>query len=530
MLASETAVHPNPPPTDPVPSIAQPLLMDVQPSDRRAAGTTPQSPIQEPPIPTPNLSRTRSWIVIVQLSGINFISSLSGGLLTIGLPIMASNLGLSDNLRVWPSAVSSLTGGSCLLVAGSLADVLGPRRVNLLGCLFIAVFVLACGLARSGIELIMFRALQGIATALFVPSAVSMVSTNIEHGRPRNLGFAFIFLAYPLGYGLGLALGGVFVNTVGWRPGFFAGGTTGFLFFLVGIWTLPKDPNISKKRLSTEIDWVGALMAGICIATFSYVLADLSADTANIKKAVNIVLLIFSVVLALAFPAWMRFRERQQKPALMPNSLWKNKSFTSVCLMALISNAVVTCMGLFCSLFFQNIQLLSAIEASVRILPQVAIGTTLCILSGMLINKLPVLAAVLTLTVLCAIAPLLMAVTDPTWPYWYSALWAQLLTPLSIDITLTIGTLIVTDVFPIHTQASAGAVFNTFSQLGASVGLCVLSVISTNVTNKSDTKSPQALLAGYRASFWTLFAWTLTAFLIGTVGLRNLGKIGRKKD
>ena len=111
-----------------------------------------------------------------------------------------------------------------------------------------------------------------------MPSAVSMVSTNIEHGRPRNVGFAFIFLAYPLGYGLGLALGGVFVNTVGWRVGFFAGGPTGFLLFLVGIWTLPKDPKIgvtknAKKRLSTEIDWVGALMASICIATFSYVLA-----------------------------------------------------------------------------------------------------------------------------------------------------------------------------------------------------------------------------------------------------------------
>jgi MFS family permease len=166
-------------------------------------------------------------------------------------------------------------------------------------------------------------------------------------------------------------------------------------------------------------------------------------------------------------------------------------------------------------------------------LPQIAVGSALCILSGMLINKIPVLAAVLTLTVLCAIAPLLMAITNPRWPYWYSALWAQLLTPLSIDVTLTVGTLVVTDVFPTRTQALAGAVFNTFSQLGVSVGLCILSVISADVSNKSrytDPKSPQALLEGYRASFWALFAWTMTAVLIGMVGLRNLGKIGGKKD
>jgi MFS family permease len=240
MLASPTAV--NPQPTGQVQTTAEPLLMDIRQSDIRKAGTTPQSPIQETQIPTPNLSRTRSWIVIIQLTGINFISSLSSGLLTIGLPTMASNLELSDDLLVWPTSVSSLTGGSCLLIAGSLADVLGPRRVNLLGCFFIAVFVIACGLARSGIELIMFRAFQGIATALFVPSAVSMVSTNIEHGRPRNVGFAFIFLAYPLGYGLGLALGGVFVNTVGWRVGFFAGGTTEFCSSLSGSGHFPKTP------------------------------------------------------------------------------------------------------------------------------------------------------------------------------------------------------------------------------------------------------------------------------------------------
>jgi predicted MFS family arabinose efflux permease len=92
------------------------------------------------------------------------------------------------------------------------------------------------------------------------------------------VGFALIFLAYPLGYGLGMVFGGVFVNTVGWRVGFIGGGIIGFVLFLLGIWTLPKDHKKSAtestmKRLSTEIDWVGALMASACIAIFSYVLA-----------------------------------------------------------------------------------------------------------------------------------------------------------------------------------------------------------------------------------------------------------------
>jgi MFS family permease len=254
----------------------EPSTQVVDPFGGWTNNSRPLSLIQEAQTPTPKLSKSRSWVILVQLCGINFIASFSTGLLTIGLPAIAFSLKLSDSLLLWPTSVFSLTGGSCLLIAGSITDVFGPRRVNLLGSFFIATFILVCGLAHDGIEIILFRAFEGIATALFVPSAVSIVSTNMKHGRPRNIGFALIFLAYPLGYGLGLALGGVFVNTVGWRVGFFADGATGFLLFLIGLRTLPKDTKLDNdtvKRLRTEIDWIGALIASACLSTFSYVLA-----------------------------------------------------------------------------------------------------------------------------------------------------------------------------------------------------------------------------------------------------------------
>jgi hypothetical protein len=78
-----------------------------------------------------------------------------------------------------------------------------------------------------------------------------------------------------------------------------------------------------------------------------------------------------------------------------------------------------------------------------------------------------------------------------------------------------------------------GAVFNTLAQLGTSIGLTTMSVISVNITEESRFKnklSPAALMEGYRATFWTLFAWMVTACLVGGYGLRNLGKIGQKRD
>lgn len=231
------------------------------------------------PLSPPKLSQSRAWIVMAQLVSVNFIINFCGGLVTIGLPVFALDLNLSDDLLIWPISVTSLAGGACVLLAGTIADVLGPKKVYLTGAFLAAIFILVCGSARDGIELIMFRALQGIAGALVGPSASSIISTNIERGRTRNIGFASLYLAFPLGYGLGMVVGGVLVSTVGWRSGFYGAGVLQYLIASIAVWTLPKDKKLGSfkqmsKRLSTEIDWMGALIACTCVSTFSYVLAQ----------------------------------------------------------------------------------------------------------------------------------------------------------------------------------------------------------------------------------------------------------------
>jgi MFS family permease len=228
--------------------------------------------------PSSILPKGRSIIVIAQLSGINFLTSFTNGIVTVGLPVLAADIALKDNLMVWPTSVLSLTSGTCLLLAGAIADVIGPRSINLVGCFLLACFILACGLSRTGIQLIMFRALQGVASALAVPTGISIVSTSIADGRPRNLGFACLGLSQPLGFSLGLVLGGILINTVSWRSGFYIGGGLSFVLFAVGIWALPpiavpRSEVPKVQRMRSEIDWIGAVLASSSIAIFSYVLA-----------------------------------------------------------------------------------------------------------------------------------------------------------------------------------------------------------------------------------------------------------------
>ncbi|KAK1236902.1 hypothetical protein MKX08_007850 [Trichoderma sp. CBMAI-0020] len=497
-------------------------------------------------------SKLRATLVVAQLLGLNLFSSFCNGVVVVGLPAMAASLHIDEGLLVWPTSVFYLTAGSCLLLAGSIADVVGTKTMSLVGAFAAAVSAMACGLAQSSGQLIAFRALQGITNAIIVPSSVSIVSTGLEEGRPRNLGFACLGFAGPIGFSLGLVLGGVFADSLGWRAAFYLAAATTFALFLAGIWVIPKNAvrrgESVWSRILTEIDITGAVIGTASLVMLSYVLAVLSADIHSIHKASTIALLVVSVVLIPVFIGWMQYREKHQRNALIPNSLWKNWVFTSCCLMVLFTTAVCNCMELYSSLFFQQVQRHSALRASLQILPSLISGALTNISTGIFVNRMPVMWSVLISSTISAVAPLLMALIHPEWPYWYDAFFAQfythlviltvsdrmqILTPLSCDILFTVGLLVVSDVFPAHMQALSGAVFNTCAQLGTAIGLTVTSLIATSVTNSSsdaDKESPSALMDGYRAVFWTMFAAMALTCVLSVLGLRTVKQLGVKRD
>ncbi|KAI0427238.1 MFS general substrate transporter [Xylaria sp. FL1042] len=519
----------------------QPIIVNAAPAAPLPVPRDRRSRIQETSSPPPSeiavFSKTRTVIVVTHLLGLSLLSSFSNGIIVVGLPTIAGTLRLGEGLLLWPTSVFYLTAGSTLLLTGSIADVAGPKTVNMLGALLGAAFALGCGLAQTGGELIAFRALQGISNALIVPSSISIISTNVKDGQPRNLGFACLGLAGPIGFSLGLVLGGVFIDSIGWRAAFyFVGASTAVLFF-AGFWILPRDRLRSAhsiwKRLAVEIDWIGAIVASVGLATLSYIFAALSADVKNIHQPSSIALLIISGASIPAFIGWMHYQVKRSRTALIPNSLWRSFVFTSSCIMVLFATAVTNCMELYSSLFFQEVQSTSALGASLRILPSLIAGAIINLSTGLFVNRIPVMWSVFLTSVISAVAPLLMAVINPAQPYWYGAFFAQILSPLSCDVLFTVGLLVISDVFPSHMQALSGAVFNTCAQLGTAIGLSITSLISTAVTNASgyaDAGSPSALLTGYRAVFWTLFAWMVLVSLVSVPGLQKVGKIGLKRD
>ncbi|KAK6362554.1 hypothetical protein TWF730_000012 [Orbilia blumenaviensis] len=485
---------------------------------------------------TSQTSRLRKALMTFQLSGINFAFSAANGLVIIGLPKMTQELNLPESLAFWPASVPGLTTASTLLLAGSIADVIGAKLIDLIGCLMSGAFMLGCGFARKGEEIVALRALQGVGIALHLSSSVSLVTQSVPRGKGRNISFACLGLSQPLGFSFGLVVGGSLVDTIGWRAGWYLYGCITLLLATLGFWSLPSVSRIGVLRSSmqdfkSKVDWVGSLLASAFMAFLSYFLAILSTDVYRIKEPATVVFLCLGLLALPLFVGWVHHQSKKQRPVLIPNSFWSNSTFSSICITISLSFAVLSALELFASLFFQEIQHLSALQAGVRILPSLIVGTILNFTTGLFVHKAPANWIIIITSLLTAGAPLLMAIVKPQWPYWTNAFIAQLLMPISCDVLFTVGLIIITDIFPEDRQAVAGAVYSTASQFGQAFGLAIMQVISTLVAKEYGSMNRvTALMEGYRASFWTMFAFMISCAAVGGIGLRKTGKIGLKQD
>jgi MFS family permease len=229
----------------------------------------------------------------------------------------------------------------------------------------------------------------------------------------------------------------------------------------------------------------------------------------------------------------MSRQERLGRPALIPNSLWRNQVFSSICLCVFLTWGAFNAVENILTFVLQYVQSVPAMEASVRFLPGPVCGALTELAMGFIVDRFRadfILAVGLTLT---SVSPLVMALVNPKTIYWAYEFPAVALNPIGADALFTISNLLITSMFPEKTQALAGGVFNTVAQVGKSVGLATSAVIASTITDRShfeDKSSPEALLIGYKAAFWYCFALSLTTLFISGFGLRAIGKIGLKRD
>ncbi|KAL8993739.1 MAG: hypothetical protein Q9169_006121 [Polycauliona sp. 2 TL-2023] len=498
----------------------------------KPAGTGP--PSEHTANKSMSLSRLRSSAIIFNLAGVSFLNTLGSGLLTIALPRISQDIGLEEHLLLWPASVYALAAGCLLLIFGAIADVIGAKLVWVTGSFLYVVFTLAVGLSQTGIQIIIFRTLLGVAVSMCLPTAVSLTTNTFPRGIWRNIAFAAIGMGQPIGYSVGLILGGVFTDTIGWRWGFYVSAIINLAISVCAIWALPSiKHNTSKpivRQLMEDIDWIGAFILSIALGLLLYVLAMTTSSYRRFSDVQNIVLFAVAIIMLIVFPIYMRYQVRRGKPAIIPNKLWRNVPFTTTCIAVFFCWAAFNAFQYFATLYFQRVLFITALQTSVRFLPMVIIGTGVNVVTGVLVSRVQVRTLVVVSAILTLPASLLMATIHTDWSYWRAAFWAMALSPVHPDVLFTVSNLIISNAYPGEEQSLAGGVFNQVSQIGNSVGLALTAAIAASITEHDQTTGVDALLKGYRAVFWTIFASMGVVVIVTFFGLKKGGKVGSKES
>ncbi len=166
-------------------------------------------------------SASRRWSALALIVTAQFMVILDVAIVNVALPSIKSDLGFSATSLQWVVSAYAILFGGALLLGGRLADLVGRRRLFVIGLLVFAASSLLCGLAWSEASLIAFRALQGLGGALLAPAALSLLVTSFAEGRERNLALGIYGAASGSGAAVGVLLGGLLTSYLSWSWIFF---------------------------------------------------------------------------------------------------------------------------------------------------------------------------------------------------------------------------------------------------------------------------------------------------------------------
>ncbi len=202
------------------------------------------------------------WIAMAALLVAGFMNLVDVTIVNVAIPSMQDAFAATDSQIEWVVAAYILTFALCLLPSGRLGDVIGRRRMFLLGVTVFTIGSALCGLAPSIGTLVGARVVQGIGGAMMTPQTLALVPALFPP-RERGAVFALFGLSAGLAAVTGPLLGGFLIGAdlggLDWRPIFLVNIPVGVIAVLGALRFVPPIPGAAELR----IDWLGVVLAGL---------------------------------------------------------------------------------------------------------------------------------------------------------------------------------------------------------------------------------------------------------------------------
>src|SRR5262245_14842997 len=262
---------------------------------------------------------SRKWLGLAALCAAFFMVILDVAIVNVALPTIQVDLGFSQRNLQWVVSAYALTFGGLLLLGGRAADLLGRRRLFIVGLAVFAAASLLAGLAWTDTVLIAARAFQGIGAAIMTPAALSILMTTFEEGAERNKALGIWGAVGASGGTVGVLLGGILTDTIGWEWIFFLNVPVGVMVIAAAPFLLRESRGHLAER---RFDLAGALSVTAGIAVLVYALVE--ANDAGWASAQTLGLIAASAALLAAFTVI----ERRSSAPLVPFSIFRIRAVT----------------------------------------------------------------------------------------------------------------------------------------------------------------------------------------------------------
>ncbi|KAJ6455296.1 major facilitator superfamily domain-containing protein [Mycena vitilis] len=475
-------------------------------------------------------STVKDFSLVIATSGVTTLNVFLNGALTVALPTVGKDLKFRQADLQWPLSVYALSYGCLLLFFGRVGDIVGGRTMFLLGSIWFAIWSIAAAFAPTSVTFIIFVGLQGLGAAANTPAGIRILTTSFPPGKRRNQAFGLLGAGQPMGYISGLVAGGLLAESrATWRAIFYI--QTGLaLFFIVLGWFALND-DTKDKRYTKGVDWGGAALSTLAIALLTYSLADSTVVKGGWGAPQIPSLFAVSLLLLGSFIYYERWRETRELAVLMPLSMWNNPEAKMGSMVTLVFFAWFSfnSINYLVTLYFQQVKLLNPLQTALRFIPSTIAGFIVNVATGYTMSRIPGQYLILAGLLGSVSAPLIFALIDVNSSYWAMAFLVMVLV-VGADAVYPVGNLRVCSAFADDSQALAGGVFSVATRLGTSIGLAVISSISTAISSRYNhahpslaPDSPEVLMVGFRAGGWACFAAALVSFCIALVRLRGMG-------
>jgi len=442
-------------------------------------------------------SQLRLILIISILA--SFVAFLDSSVVNVALPSIVRNLGGGLQVQQWVVDAYLLTLGSLILLAGSLSDLFGRKRILVAGLVGFGITSLLCAIAPTSTFLIIARGFQGVAGALLVPSSLALIISNFS-GKEQGGAIGTWTAWTGISFIIGPLLGGFIVDTFTWRLIF----AINIIPIAICLWLLSR-LKVPDTRSSVLLDSSGAVLCSLGL--FGTVFALIEQPQYGWLSPSILPPLLIGVVLLIAFVVY----ESRAANAMVPLSLFKIRNFSAGNATTVMVYGGLSVATFLIVIFLQQVSHYSAFEAGLALLPVTIVMFLLSPRFGKLSGKYGPRAFMTIGPLLGASGFLLMLRVSAHVDYPSQLLPGVLVFAVGLSMTVApLTSAVLGDIEKSH-SGIASAINNAISRIAGLIAIAVIGVIvGTTIT-----------LTGFHHAIIVTAALLLCGGLFSLIGIRN---------